>query len=331
MYHILFGVTPSSFYQEIIKIYPEVKKDVKSFAIPSDYFYHDLFPDTLINDILSTDHEVEGADSVKRRMVDCVDQKSYEAFFGGIIPQKNILNEEFNKENKEHLNRIGCFLDLIAACLDFNPAKRPTIQALVHSPVFQLDKYEDMISRQFSEVMIFYKSPSLTIRDKVLIPLRKICAQVIESPKKIINLENAILSIMDIVNWSLIERKPKTVEEMKKTSTVRFATTESSQFNASFSSQFGKTQALKKETADTIKSRANNQLLVKFIFQNHVLDLLVFLSLRHHTQSRQYLKKRSTKVERTYEDTVRLLKGMLEIFKSVIFDMTSYQTVSFLK
>ena len=32
-------------------------------------------------------------------------------------------------------------------------------------------------------------------------------------------------------------------------------------------------------------------------------------------------------IERNYDDTVRLVKGLLEIFKSIIFDMTSYQTV----
>ena len=327
MYHILFGVPPTSFYEEIVKVYPQVQKDVKSFTLPSDYFFHDIYPDSLINDILTSDHEVPKSANASRRMVDCINQKSYEAFFSEIIPQKNILNEEFNKNNKEHLNRIGCYLDLIAACLDFSPSKRPTIQGLFHSPVFQLDKYENMISRQFSEIMIFYKSPSLTIRDKVLIPLRKICAQVIERPKSVIMLENHILNIMDIVNWSLIERKPKVIEDMKKSTTVRFDT-ETSKLGMSNMSNFSKgSEALLVENE---RSKANNQLLVKFIFQNYILDHLVFLALRHHTQSRKYLKKRETKIDRNYDDTVRLLKGLLEIFKSVIFDMVGYHTVRFL-
>ncbi len=221
------------------------------------------------------------------------------------------------------MNRIGCYLDIIAACLDFSPAKRPTIQGLIHSPIFQLDKYEDMISRQFSEVMIFYKSPSLTIRDKVLTPLRKICAQVITQPKSVINLENDILTIMDIINWSLIERKPKVIEDLKKSSTVRFATDTSSKFDtSSFRKEFG-------DAAVDEQNKSNNQLLVKFVFQNYILDHLVFLALRHHTQSRKYLMKRNTKVERTYDDTTKLLKGLLEIFKSIIFDMVNYKTVTY--
>ena len=331
MYHILFGVPPKSFYEETLKVYPQVKKDIKSFAIPSDYFFHDLYPNSLINDILSSDHEIKDAAANTKRMVDCIGHKSYEALFSQVIPQKNIINEDFNKANKEHLNRIGCYLDLIASCLDFSPTKRPTIKALFESPVFQLDKYEDMISKQFSEIMIFYKSPSLTIRDKVLVPLRKICAKVIKSPKNVINLENDILHIMDIVNWSLIERKPKTVEDMKKTATVRFDT-DTSKFGGSASKFSTMKNTAKddegKSLLDNEQKRANNQLLAKFIFQNYILDLLVFLTLRHHTQSRHYLKKRTGKIERTYDDTVRLVKGLLEIFKSIIFDMVGYQTVN---
>jgi len=327
LYHILFGQPPKSFYEEILKVYPQIKKDLRSFAHPSDYFFHDIFPDTLINDILYGDHEVFNAEEAPRRMIDCIGHKSYEAFFANIIPQKNILNEEFNKNNKEHLNRIGCYLDLIASCLEFSPSKRPTIQSLYHCPVFQLDKYEDMISKQFSEIMIFYKSPTLTIRDKVLVPLRKICAQIIETPKKIISLENEILRIMEIVNWSIIEKKPKPVEDLKKTATTRFNLESSaSKFGASMTSNFSNKDSEAEKLVEAEKGRANNQLLVKFIFSNYILDILVFLALRHHTKSRKYLKKRKSKIERNYDDTVRLVKGLLEIFKSIIFDMTSYQT-----
>jgi hypothetical protein len=79
---------------------------------------------------------------------------------------------------------------------------------------------------------------------------------------------------------------------------------------------------------ENVRNRANNQPLVKFIFENRVLDLLVFLTLNHHTQSRKYLKKQNSKIERKYDDTIRLLKGMLEIFKCIIFDMSGYDNSS---
>jgi len=319
LYHILFGVPPTSFYQDLIKAYPNMQ-DIKGFTLPSDYFYHDLFPDHLINDILYADLEVKNAHEKQTRMIDCISQKSFEALFNDIFPVKNIVDDMFDKNNKEFFNQIGSYLDLIAACLDFLPSRRPTIKALSLSPVFQLDSYETMISRQFAEVMILYRSPSLTIRDRVWQPLRQIAAKVIKNPKTVISFEEDILHIMDAVNWSLLERKPKPIEDMKKTVTSKFT---SSNLKYSNVTQSRLENVLKEDE----RNRANNQPLAKFIFENKVLDLLVFLTLRHHTQSRKYLKKKNAKIERSYDDTVRLVKSMLEIFKTIIFDMTGYDTV----
>ena len=321
MYHILFGKPPQSFYEELVKVYPQTK-NVKTFTYPSDYFYHDLFPDSLINDILYTDFEIKDAKNSRARMIDAIHHKTFEAMFKDVFTEPMIINEMFDKNNKEFLNRIGCYMDLISACLDYIPSKRPTIRALVNCPCFQLDTYENIISKQFSQIMIVYKSPSLTIRDRVLLPLRKMCARSLRNPKSIIDMENDLLAIMDVVNWSLIERKPKPVEDMKKDVTTKF---KSSQMKYSNMSKSGKET---KEMKEDERNRANNQILVKFIFENRVLDHLVFLALRHHTQSRKYLMKKNTKVERNYDDTMRALKGMLEIFKSVIFDMESYEHVS---
>ena len=221
MYHILFGKPPQSFYEELVKVYPQTK-NVKTFTYPSDYFYHDLFPDSLINDILYTDFEIKDAKNSRARMIDAIHHKTFEAMFKDVFTEPMIINEMFDKNNKEFLNRIGCYMDLISACLDYIPSKRPTIRALVNCPCFQLDTYENIISKQFSQIMIVYKSPSLTIRDRVLLPLRKMCARSLRNPKSIIDMENDLLAIMDVVNWSLIERKPKPVEDMKKDVTTKF-------------------------------------------------------------------------------------------------------------
>lgn len=42
----------------------------------------------------------------------------------------------------ERKNELGLILDLVSACLDIDPKKRPTIQGLLHSPIFQLDTHE---------------------------------------------------------------------------------------------------------------------------------------------------------------------------------------------
>ena len=47
--------------------------------------------------------------------------------------------------------------------------------------------------------MFFYKSPSTNIRDRVFIPLRKICAASIAKPKEILLFFNDIVTIIEIL------------------------------------------------------------------------------------------------------------------------------------
>lgn len=42
----------------------------------------------------------------------------------------------------ERKNELGLILDLISACLDVDPKKRPTIQGLMHSAIFKMDSQE---------------------------------------------------------------------------------------------------------------------------------------------------------------------------------------------
>lgn len=47
-------------------------------------------------------------------------------------------------------NELGLILDLISSCLDVDPKKRPTINGLLHSPLFQMDNYELTKAVRFS-------------------------------------------------------------------------------------------------------------------------------------------------------------------------------------
>jgi len=59
----------------------------------------------------------------------------------------------------ERKNEMGLILDLIAACLDVDPKKRPTIQGLATSPLFFLDTSEQTNAVRFSQNVILYRSP----------------------------------------------------------------------------------------------------------------------------------------------------------------------------
>lgn len=47
--------------------------------------------------------------------------------------------------------------------------------------------------------MMFYKSPSTSLRDKVFIPLRKLCAITINENSKILDYTSDLLNLLDIV------------------------------------------------------------------------------------------------------------------------------------
>jgi serine/threonine protein kinase len=79
-------------------------------------------------------------------------------------------------------NELGLVLDIISSCLDMDPKKRPTIQGLLHSPLFSLDKYELTNAVRFSQNVILYRSPQSSVSIRITAPLRAMCAIAIKSP-----------------------------------------------------------------------------------------------------------------------------------------------------
>jgi hypothetical protein len=59
----------------------------------------------------------------------------------------------------ERKNELGLILDLIASCLDMDPKKRPSINGMLNSPLFSMDKYELTNAVRFSQNVILYRSP----------------------------------------------------------------------------------------------------------------------------------------------------------------------------
>ena len=57
--------------------------------------------------------------------------------------------------------------------------------------------------------MMFYKSPSTSLRDKVFIPLKKLCAITINQPKAIIDYTSDLLNLLDIVEVISISKITK--------------------------------------------------------------------------------------------------------------------------
>lgn len=95
----------------------------------------------------------------------------------------------------ERKNELGLILDLISACLDVDPKKRPTIQGLLHSPIFQLDAQEKTNAVRFSQNVILYRSPQSSVCIAITHPLRAICAEALKSPMGVYDHTDTILKL----------------------------------------------------------------------------------------------------------------------------------------
>lgn len=82
----------------------------------------------------------------------------------------------------ERKNELGLILDIVSSCLDVDPKKRPTINGLLHSPLFKMDQHEKTNAIRFSQNVILYRSPQSTVSMRITDPLRIICEQAIENP-----------------------------------------------------------------------------------------------------------------------------------------------------
>lgn len=99
------------------------------------------------------------------------------------------------KEVLERKNELGLVLDLIASCLDMDPKKRPTIQGLLNSPLFAMDKYELTNAVRFSQNVILYRSPQSSVCQRITTPLRAMCTVAIKNPTQLFTIENDILKM----------------------------------------------------------------------------------------------------------------------------------------
>ena len=69
---------------------------------------------------------------------------------------------------------------------------------------------------QFSSIAILYKSPSKCIKDKILLPIRKISAEVIRDPKSILKYNSELQSLYEICIDSLKSSITYSLEKIKE-------------------------------------------------------------------------------------------------------------------
>lgn len=174
--------------------------------------------------------------------------------------------------------------------------------------------------RQFSSLSFFYRSPSKCVRNDILIPLRAFCAHAIKKPKKTLGMTDQIMALIDKI--------------VACTSHVEGAVFSnlSDEFSKGKPLQISSSHALMDSITEKIRNSENKRLklpnytLIKFVFENYILDLLLFLVLRHHTQVNDSLALDEISAQNLEEHYYRPIKGFANIMKRIVYDLGSYDT-----
>lgn len=170
----------------------------------------------------------------------------------------------------ERKNELGLILDLIAGCLDVDPKKRPTIQGLLHSPIFQLDAHERTNAVRFSQNVILYRSPIACVSVQITHPLRQICAEALKSPMGVYDHTENILKLFIRVEDAIQYNTSLPIDELNEVMTEA-------------EKRKGKSrQMIERRGADSSKLRVSpNSPLATQVVEDKVIDMLLFLTFRY--------------------------------------------------
>lgn len=176
--------------------------------------------------------------------------------------------------------------------------------------------------RQFSSLSFFYRSPSKCVRRDILIPLRAMCATIINKPRKTLGLTDEIMTIIDKI-YACTSHVEGVIfqnlsEEISKGKSMLA------------SSQFPTMDSITQRIRDSENRRLKlpNYSLIKFIFENYVMDLLLFAVLRHHSQVNDALALDEIPAQELEERYYKPIKGFSSILKRMVYDLNSYDTAS---
>lgn len=195
MYHLLFGAPPVPYltkYDEWNK-----KKFVSSKLKEKNLLPASSFPYNIFEDLEIVAGRAEKSEMGTLQLLRTLKAGS----FSGIVyeqPCKTEIEEieanfkvlkDLKNTKSEVLNEIGKALDAIFLCLQIDPKKRPSIRALLESPAFVLDKYEEKQAKSFAALIFEHKNPEIVISLEITQNLKKILKDpTAENADDIINL-----------------------------------------------------------------------------------------------------------------------------------------------
>ncbi len=180
--------------------------------------------------------------------------------FEGKVDTKTIIKKviQANEGNIESKTNLGLIFDIICFCMDLNPKNRPSILSLLHSPIFNLDKYERASAQKFAYSIALYKSPELCVTEQFTKVLRRMCLATMRNKVKENSCNEQLLSMeKDLV--SVINEVTKCIQTISTPYITK----------------------IKSVMVDQIEAASPHAPLAKRIIEDKVIDMLIFLCHRY--------------------------------------------------
>lgn len=198
-----------------------------------------------------------------------------------------------NKKNNPNNYDMWTFVDLINSCLSIDPSKRPSISALINFDLFEVDPLLfAQYNKDVSNVMDYY-SPDNVIKEKMVLPLRNICCEILKDqdskPFAINNYQNYIFNVIRELNIYMFSKSFTKIESNASSSGESIGKDSVSSTNESyenFQDQF---------MNNTSEYKYKNSVIAKYMVEYKVVDLLIFLVLRHFNTNLKVFKQKFKK------------------------------------
>ena len=266
MFNLLYGFLPISFFAQL-----------KNWCIYKTNLNFDnlmkLLPDDIMSEHFFYNPFLNAQDIIEDKyyFIKVMKKKSFSA----LMKNQKDVNSDGNKNN---IN----ILDMINACMSVDPNRRPNLNTLKNCFVF--DQYEKILRNKFLSNILNYYSPDIIIKQKMLAPLRGICAEVLKNqnsnPYEINNYENFIFNVIRELNTYLFS----------KTFSKNISRNEDniSNFSEKFEEQKDEEQNIFVKNPEYF---FKNSMIIKAIIENKIFDVLIFLVLRHFSSNLVLFKK----------------------------------------
>lgn len=266
LYEVIFGKPPPCFFSNVALL----KVSGKIPSLPSDFSYFEVFSPKDLMEIMRIDYDLDEQlpNSPEALLAAAAEQKDFAGLFGHILDKK--LDPGFSD-----------VLGVVALCLQFEPARRPSLKAMLRSKAFQQDQYLTNSARQFAANLHFFRSPSQSLKAKVLDPLKLLGEQCRKS-KKPLDFSKELLEIMEVLLFSIFHaQKPsKKLDDLQKNVVSDIYTQGSMKKDTHRFPWMPKEARPQLDVQEGHRKKLPNYGLVKFLFDHEILDQLIFVLFR---------------------------------------------------